>query len=284
MNLIDLVKLLKLQKWYKNLMIFLPLVFAGLLFESAYWPTLILGFIVLSLVSSVSYIINDIVDAKADRSHPQKKNRPIASGRVKPMEGLMLAAVLVIIAVGISAAYIQNTTFELLVLALFISMQLYTLYFKNIMLIDINFIAINFIIRTISGTVLIGIGVSPWLFILIYLLALFWAVAKRKVEISTLHNAGDHRKVHNQYSETMLNYLCNVLAGTLIAAYYVFASTTHNSGLLITVPFAVFMIFKFLYYVYNNREEAQSPELMTRDPQMMVALGVWFLLAVYVLY
>ncbi len=280
----DIVNLLKPQKWYKNLLIFIPLVFVGMLFDTALWPTLIEGFIVLSFVSSASYIVNDLADIRADRLHPQKKHRPIASGRVTKNEALTFAAVLVVLATIISAAFIQNTTFELLVLALFASMQLYTFYFKHIIFADINFIAINFVIRAISGAVLINVSISPWLFVIIFLLALFWASSKRKVEISTLHNAGSYRKVHSSYTDIMLTYMCNILASTLIAAYIVFASITHNGGLLITVPFAVFMIFKFLYYVYNNKEEAQSPELMVKDPQMMTALLVWFLLAVYVLY
>jgi 4-hydroxybenzoate polyprenyltransferase len=284
MHIIDIITLLKPQKWYKNLMIFVPLIFAGKLLESNLWLTLILGFIVLCLVSSIIYIINDIVDRKADRSHPKKRNRPLASGRVKPNEAIVLAIVLAVIATVIALGYIQNTTFELWVFALFVSSMLYSFYFKNIMLVDIHLIAVNFVIRTISGTALIGVGISPWLFVIIFLLALFWASAKRKGEIATLHNARDHRRVHQYYSETMLTNLCSILAAMLLAAYTVFSSITHDGDLLVTVPFATFMIFKFLYYIYKNKEEAQSPELLIKDPQMVIALIVWLLLTFFILY
>jgi len=145
MKLSDALRLLRPWQWYKNLVIFVPLIFSENLTNFSLWPVLIVGFAVLCLVSSISYAINDIFDREADRCHPEKRKRPIASGRMSMSE-----AFLIIVALGILTVWLTTLTnfaFSLLASALFFSNLLYSALLKNVPLVDVHIIAINFVIR-----------------------------------------------------------------------------------------------------------------------------------------
>lgn len=278
------LKLLRPGQWYKNLLIFIPLIFAGRLLERDLWPILIIGFIVLCLISSISYIINDIIDLEADKRHPKKRKRVLPSGKVKKREAAVIALLIALLVIALS--YFTTFWFWILAAGLFISTQIYTLYLKNIPLVDIHVIALNFIIRTVSGAVLIkDTQVSPWLLIIIFLLALFWAVGKRKAEMGVLKSeARRHKKVYRFYTEELLISLTNILAAMLLIAYILFTTSTHEMRLMITIPIATFMVFRYLFFIYTNREEAQRSERIFLDPQMLGALMLWASVSVYVLY
>lgn len=278
-----LLRLMRPEQWYKNLLVFVPLIFAQKLLNLELWPVLILGFVILCFISSISYIINDVMDMEADKKHPKKRNRPLASGKVSKDEALLLAFILTLPVLFLS--YFTNYLFWLLALGLFLTNQLYSLYLKNIPIIDVHLIALGFIIRTEAGNILINLPTSPWLLIIIFLLSLFWAVGKRKVELATLKSeAPKYKKVFKFYTEDILLSFTNVLAAMLLLAYIFFTSSTHGMVLMLTIPIATFMVFRYLYFIYTNKEEAQKSERIFLDPQMFIALVVWVLLSIYLLY
>jgi len=179
MGIKHFVKLMRPKQWSKNLVIFLPLIFAQQLFiPVSLWKTVI-GFFALSLISSTNYILNDIIDKERDKQNPEKRSRPIASGKVRIWEAIILAIILAIVSVYLS--YSLSTVFLGLVLLLFISTQLYTFWLKKEPFADILTISVNFVIRTISGAFVITKGllpyvdISPWLILTPFFIALFLA-------------------------------------------------------------------------------------------------------------
>lgn len=271
------------QQWYKNLIVFVPLVFSGNLTNLQLWPIAILGFLALCLVSSISYIANDIIDAESDRRHPEKKNRPLPSGRVKTMEAIILALVLALASLLIFAN--TNILFALLATGLFVSTLAYSLYLKNKPIIDVHVIAFNYVIRALAGVVLIGAALSGWLVLTIFLLALFWALGKRKYEIVSLGaGARAHKAVYGFYTPDMLTSLTDIVAAMLLMAYSLYTLSVGPSRMMLTIPLASFMIFRYIYLVHTNSPLIHKSERLFLDRQMLLGMAAWLSLVVIILY
>jgi len=278
----DVFMLIRPWQWYKNLVFFIPIVFSQSLLKFELWPIMVIGFAILCLVSSVSYIINDIIDTEADKAHPEKKKRPLPSGRVSSTHAYLLAAILAFFALYLST--FTPFAFSLLALALFLSTLLYTLYLKNIPLVDIHVIAINFILRTASGAFIIGVDVSPWLVIVIFLLALFLAIGKRKSEIEKFGRKNLKKPVFKFYTQEILNRLTDITATMLSMSYILYTSFTHNFRLMVTIPLATFLVFRYLYFIQSNSEVARKSELVFCDKQMLAGILIWIALSIVLLY
>ncbi len=279
LKLINLIKLMRPWQWYKNLVVFIPMVFAGQLFNFDLWPITFGGFIFLCVISSISYILNDIVDIKKDRAHPDKRKRPIASGQVSVRQALVFATIWGLILLCWS--YFMPFYFSLAALALFLSTSIYTLYLKNVMIVDIHIIALNFIVRTLAGAVLVNAVPSVWLFMIIFLLAIFWATGKRKFELSRFKHG---RVERTAYTTQFLESIASLSAAMLLIAYILYTSIAHQGKLMLTIPIATFMVFRYLYFIQTNNETVQKSERIFLDKQMLAALALWFILIVLQIY
>jgi len=279
------LKLLRVQQWYKNLVIFIPLIFSRNLFNLNLFLIELLGFLALCLMSSCNYIINDVLDAEKDRLHPEKKNRPIASGAVKKDTAAIIATVLFVASLMVS--YYINWLFILWPLALFVSTQLYSWKLKDIPIIDIHMIALNFIIRTTAGSIAISVETSTWLFLLAFLLAIFLALGKRWVELATLgKKAASHRHVFNFYNEELLNSFINIILAMLLASYafYTFLANTPNDLMMLTIPIATFILFRYLFLIKSNHKIAERIELLVYDRQLLAGIIIWAFISILVFY
>lgn len=280
MRLKDLIKLLRVQQWYKNLVIFLPLIFTIEFFHLDKLSLTLLGCISLCLISSANYIINDIIDRKRDKIHSEKMDRPIASGKIKIWQALIMLAPLLLLSLII--AYTLSTYFLYSVIALFILTQLYTFYFKKEAFADILFIGVNFVIRAVSGTFIINSAVSPWLVLCTFFLSLFLSAGKREADIILLgEKAGIHKESLGSYSKSMTNALMILATSLLIISYSLYSFlSTHK--LLLTLPFAMYSTFRYFCLVYSGSEIARRPEKAFKDARLMISSILW-LLAVFAL-
>ncbi len=276
---------IRVKQWYKNLVIFIPLIFAEKLFDFNSITTVIIGFVSLCLISSTNYILNDITDIKRDREHPEKKNRPVASGKISVKEALIITALLGAASLLIGAAV--NSAFVLMPLTLFLLTQTYNLKIKEIPFADVHVIAVNFFIRTTAGSVALNVPISPWLGLTIFLLALFLGTGKRKTEMELLgENAAKHKIVYKKYTKEMLTCMADITATLLIIAYslYTFLKHPENYDMMITIPFVTFIIFRYLYFIHSNNKIARKTELIFTDKQMMITIAIWLILSIIIIY
>lgn len=279
------LKLMRAHQWYKNLVIFIPLIFSKNLFNTGFLSIEILGFIALCLMSSCNYIINDIVDADKDKLHPKKKKRPIASGEVGKSTAGVLAFLLFTCSIIIS--YSINLLFLLWPLMLFFSTQLYSFKLKDFVIIDIHMIAINFMIRTTAGSVAINVETSVWLFLLAFLLALFLALSKRSSELAKLGTqAAKHKRVFKFYTKELLDSFTNIVLAVLLSSYafYTFLAGTTNDYMMFTLPVVTFILFRFLLLSKSGREVGGSVDLIIYDKPILGGILVWTLISISLLY
>lgn len=282
MRLIQYLKLARIPQWYKNLVIFLPIFFTGNIFNIQIIEMTLLGFLSLSFISSANYIINDIIDIKKDKVHPEKKKRPLAAGKVKIFEAIILA--LIFIAASVFIGISLSSYFLIFIIALFALTLAYSLFLKNEPIIDILIISTNFVLRAISGVFIIKVFISPWLIICPFFLALFLAVGKRDADLKILkENATKHRYVLKYYDQQTTNGLMIISTTCLLMSYSLFAFQK-TYLLLLTLPFAIYFIFRYYNLAVSGSEIARHPELSYKDWRLMLSLILWAVLMVAIFY
>jgi 4-hydroxybenzoate polyprenyltransferase len=279
----DYINLMRVRQWYKNLIVFLALVFSENLFNGELFLITVLAFISLSLVSSAGYVINDIGDRKKDQLHSEKRYRPIAAGRIKAPAGIILVILLLLI--GLIIAYSITTWFFVIVASLFIVTQIYTFYLKNILFADILTISTLFAIRAISGGLAIDVRISPWLILCPFFLAMFLGVGKRKADIHLMKKeASKTRKVLEHYTETLTNQLMTLSTVLLIVSYSLYSFLSEHPNLIYTLPFALYTILQFFHLINRGSTIARNPEEIFKDKSVMVGLILWIVITGMLIY
>ena len=270
------------KQWYKNLIIFIGIVFSINLLNFNLWINVISAFVVFCLLSGSIYIINDYSDINKDRNHPKKCKRPIASGRLKKSYALIFSVISIVIALLI--AYSVNTPLLLISLVFFGLQLLYSLFLKEIIIVDILVISVGFVLRAIAGSLAITVLVSPWLIICTFLLALFLALGKRKHELVLLKDkASNHRKILVSYSEDMLDQMTNITTSVLIMSYSLYTFFTQNIYMMTTIPLAFYGIFRYMFLIHHT-DVGGEPEMLFKDKGMVISIIIWIALIIGILY
>lgn len=283
MNIVDYVKVIRPQQWYKNLLVFLPLVFVGKLFDvTLLWVTA-LGFISLCLCSSSNYIINDIVDRKKDRAHPEKRRRPIAAGKVPVWSALIIALVLLVL--GLRLAWVLDREFFFTAVFLVALTQLYSFVLKKVAFADILTVAINFVARAGSGAFLLNVVISPWLVLCTFFFALFLLAGKRYADLIFLGSkAAEHKETLRVYTKEVANAFMIIATALLVASYSAYALLSQRHGLAFSLPFALFVIFRYFSLIYLGSPIARHPERVFTDWKMIVGMALWGISVLIALY
>ncbi len=283
-------QLLRVPQWIKNLFVFIPLLFSLHLFEGEYFLLTFKAFIIFCLASSFIYIVNDIIDIKADSAHPQKKFRPLPSGKIS-IKSAWLTAVLIFVLL-ILLSLISPLGF-IYFLAAFISLNiLYSMYFKHIVILDIFSIAAGFSIRVLAGAAIIDVPVSSWLILTTMFISLFLGVMKRHSELEQITELEKTptRKVLAEYSLTFTNQIATVAAAGVIICYALYTvsqrtvSVFGTENLIYTTPFVVFGIFRFMYLEYLNQKGENTTQIMLTDVPMIVTVLLYGIATILIVY
>ncbi|GBD15526.1 Decaprenyl-phosphate phosphoribosyltransferase [bacterium HR26] len=284
---VDLLVSLRPRQWIKNAVVFAPLVFGGLLTD---WHALLratVAMLVFCAAGSALYLFNDWHDVEADRQHPLKRRRPIAAGRIGAGTVRISIAVLLLVAVAASALIDPELLAVLGAYVLLIG--LYTLALKHLVLIDVLAIAGGFVLRAVAGAVAVQVPLSPWLYVCTVLLALFLGFAKRRHEIVLLEEqAVNHRRILDDYTVPLLDALLAVTAAATLMAYslYTFSAPNlpDNHVMMLTIPFVLYGIFRYLYLVYRREEGGLPEQVLLNDLPLLISIALWGLTAVLLLY
>ena len=281
-----LLRALRPLQWAKNAILLAALVFDHKLFQAESVGRTLLAVIVFCAASSAVYLVNDVRDAPADRNHPTKRRRPIAAGEITAGRALTAAAVLAVTA-GV-LGWIVRPEFVLVVVGYVSLMVAYSLGLKRLAILDVFAIAAGFVLRAVAGAVAIAVAISPWLLVCTMLLALFIGFAKRRHELASLEDAVGHRANLGDYSLPLLDQLIGVTASATVMAYsfYTFdaAAVPDNHAMMLTVPFVVYAIFRYLFLVHR-RDLGGSPEvLLFSDVPLLAAILSWGFASILILY
>ena len=286
---VALVRSLRPSQWTKNLIIFAGLLFGQRLTETTAVLHAVIAFAVFCALSSVVYLINDIADREADRQHPIKRHRPIASGAL-PLPAAILTATVLAVA-GLGVAYLLRFELGLVATAYLALLALYSAALKHIVIIDVLTIAIGFVLRAAAGAVAVDVAIGHWLLIVTVLLALFLALSKRRHELVLLaEGATSHRRILQEYSPYLLDQMISVVtASTLVAyAFYTVSPETiekfGTDKLGLTLPFPLYGIFRYLYLVHQKEGGGSPSEMLLTDRPLLVCVALWAVSVAVVIY
>lgn len=283
----SLIESMRPAQWTKNLIVFAGIIFAQKFLDPGLLLKAIVGCVIFCLLSGAGYIINDVVDRKQDAIHPRKRERPIASGRLSPAEAILVAAFLMV--VSLAAGFWTSSLFGFAALG-YLSLNLgYSFSFKNIVIVDVMALALGFVLRAVAGALIVAVEISPWLLICTVLLALFLGLSKRRHELILLEeDALDHRKILQEYSPGLLDEMISVVTSSTVMAYtlYTFFSKTATKThyLMLTVPFVLYGIFRYLYLIHQKNEGGSPEVLLLTDKPLLFDISLWLLAVFVILY
>lgn len=288
------LKLLRVEQWVKNLFVFAPLFFSGNITHYDLLIKSIFAFIIFSLIASSIYIINDYSDIESDRKHPQKKDRPLASGAIsKSTARIILAVLLLVVVMLLLLSYdilSQNLwKFSSIIGFYFVMNLAYTFKLKHVAIVDVCIIAIGFVLRVLAGGYATGILISQWAILLTFVLALVLAIGKRRGELINAQISGRTRKALDGYNVQFADIALSISCALGIVCYLMFTLSPEvqqrfHPRVFYTVIFVVFAFLRYLQQtlVYNKTE---SPtKIIYKDRYIQVTLVLWlvsFLLQIY---
>ena len=303
-----ILKLLRPRQWIKNFALFAGITFAGELFNPDLFSQVVSGFIAFCLFASSTYIFNDILDVKKDRLHPFKRLRPIASGEVSVIEGIIILAVIL---TGAFIIAINTSIFFTVIGISYIILQiLYSTIFKSITIFDILFIATGYILRILAGEAISNFHTSIWLLLTAVSLSLFLAVGKRRSELTLLQNVKGEkidavRKTLSHYSETLLDSFSTIFATSTFVFYSLFTflatprglhigldillpeflpSYFHRKWLMVTILPVIYGVMKYLQDIYEKKEGESPDKVLLTDKPLLASVIIWGLLVIVIIY
>jgi 4-hydroxybenzoate polyprenyltransferase len=285
-----LIKTMRLRQWPKNGFVLAAVIFDRQLSFLDPTPLIrsLLGMLLFCLLSSSIYIINDLADIEADRLHPKKRFRPIPSGQL-PVPVAILAAIVFILIVFVGGYLLAPGFFVMAVIYLVVNL-FYSKWIKHIPLLDVIVLASFYVIRVAAGVAIIQVErFSPWLYVVTTLLALYIGFGKRRAELTLLKdNVGARRRVLDGYNLTLLDQLITIVSGSTLVAYslYTFSAPNvpTNHSMMLTIPFVMYGVFRYLYLVQIKQEGGEPEELLLTDHPLQLTIVLYGLAILVIFY
>lgn len=276
-----LFKAMRPHHWIKNLVVFTGPLFAFQLSTNTFYATLG-AFLCFCLAASAIYLLNDVLDVKADQAHPVKRKRPIAAGFVSVQAALRMAAFCLLLSLGLS---FWITPWLGIVLVSYSVLQiLYNTHLKHQVILDLMCISAGFVLRGLAGTVAAGVLPSSWFILCVGLLALYLAIEKRKAEIKTVEAPGNSRAVLQYYSLTWLGRMEAIVTASSVMAYCLWTiEGAKTPWMMLTIPFVIYAIFKYQHLSEQGQGEAPE-ETLLKSPHIFITLVLWALTSALVLF
>jgi 4-hydroxybenzoate polyprenyltransferase len=285
----ELLKLIRVHQWTKNLFVFTPLFFSGKLMDSDKLIPSLIGFVCFCLAASSIYIINDFFDIEKDKLHPNKKNRPLASGAISKSVAIVLFIILISLSVVFSFI-INKELFSVILFYVFINF-LYTLKLKQISLVDVFIVSTGFVLRVAAGGCLSGILVSHWLYIMTFLLALFIALAKRRDDVLILIETGSEmRKSIKGYNLEFISSAISILCSVLIVTYLLYITSPevvnrfNGKHPYISTVFVILGVLKYLQITIVQEKSGSPSKILLNDRFIQVVIICWVMFFISIIY
>jgi 4-hydroxybenzoate polyprenyltransferase len=276
------------EQWTKNLIVFAALVFGRQLFDPAAVGRSLAAFFIFCAISGVVYVMNDVIDREADRLHPLKRSRPIAAGELSLPAALSSAGV--VAGAALAAAFWLQPLLGWIGTAYLALFAGYSRVLKHVVILDVLTIAIGFVLRAAAGAAAIAVPMSQWLLVCTILLALFLGLSKRRHELTLLAGAAPgHRRILEEYNPYLLDQMIGVVTASTLMAYIIYCTSPETTGkfgtsqLVLTTPFPIYGIFRYLYLVHQRGSGSPSEVLLTDRP-LVACIALWGLAVVAIIY
>jgi 4-hydroxybenzoate polyprenyltransferase len=283
-----LLRAMRPRQWIKNLVVFAALVFALRLRDTHALSRAVVAFVLFCATSGAVYVMNDLFDVERDRRHPRKSRRPIAAGDL----GMVPAgvAVAVLLTASLLVGFTLSPPFGAVLLIYTALNVAYSMWLKEVVILDVMVIAAGFVLRAVGGALVIDVAISTWLVMCTILLSLFLAFCKRRQELETLDDPHEHREILREYSVAFLDQMINVVTASTLVAYMFYTMSPEveqklgTDKLYLTVPFVLYGIFRYLYLVHRRAKGASPTQALLTDGPLLVCVGLWGATVILLIY
>ena len=280
---------LRPEQWTKNLLVFAGALFGRRLLDADAVGIATATFAIFCALSGAVYLFNDVADREADRAHPLKSGRPIASGRLSTRVALLAAGLLAAAALG--AAFVIRPALAAVSAAYLLLLVLYSVALKHIVIVDVLTISGGFVLRAVAGAVAVAVPIGHWLLVCTTLLALFLALSKRRHELTLLTDgAVGHRRILEEYTAYLLDQMVSVVTASTLVAYVSYATSAETAERLgtdrlgLTIPFVLYGIFRYLYLVHRKSGGGSPAAMLVTDRPLLACVALWTLCVIVILY
>lgn len=280
---------LRPEQWTKNLFVLAGLLFGHRLLDTESVVLAGMTFTIFCGLSGAVYLFNDVLDREADRVHPLKSSRPVASGALSPRVAVAAAGLLGLLA--LQAAILVRPALGVIAATYLVALGLYSTFLKHVVIVDVLMIAAGFVLRAVAGAVAVSVPISHWLLVCSTLLALFLALSKRRHELTLLADgATEHRRILQEYSPYLLDQMIGVVTASTLVAYAIYATSTETAERLgtdrlgLTIPFVLYGIFRYLYLVHQRRGGGSPAAMLLADRPLLLCVALWGVSVVLILY
>ncbi len=299
-----IIKAVRVRQWIKNFALFAGLIFAGLLDNSQAFRTAFWAFIIFCLVSSSTYLLNDVFDIERDRLHPFKSKRPITAGIIPVWFAIFLS--LSLMSISLYFSYLISVSFFLAVLGYLLLQLVYSSYLKSVILLDVMAIAAGFVLRVYAGVWAIDARLNVWFLLTVTSFALFLAIGKRRSELTLMHaQAAKHRETLLHYPENLLDILTSMFANSTWLAYAMFTFVQvpftakqkltlifnnldlpfgEAKYLMATVPVVIYGVMRYLYIIYEKKEGESPERVLLTDRPLLITVVLWLVMVIAIIY
>ena len=299
----QILRTIRPRQWLKNLALFAAPVFGGLLFDPTVFKTEVIAFIAFGVAVSGTYTFNDIMDAEKDKEHPVKKNRPIASGKLSKNLAKVLVPIFYIVGLFIAFRYVGEY-FGTAVLAYILVQLSYSLFFRNVIILDALIVSVGFIIRVFAGGFAAEVSISSWLVLTTIGLSLLLSFGKRRSEKTILeeYKKEGTRDTLRHYPDSLLDSMISMSASLCILAYSLFAFQTSPikkvdsissflpsilktpKWMMLTIPIVIYGVARYLYIIYEKKEGESPARVLLSDKPILATVMLWGLSILYIVY
>lgn len=294
-RIIQILRLMRIEQWMKNMFVFLPLFFDRHLLEWNYWQPSLVAFFAFSFAASGIYCFNDIYDVEADRLHPKKCKRPIASGAISVAQGYVITVLCWLISAGLiltDIIVLHNCTYLWIIILSYVVMNLaYSTKLKQIPILDVFIIAIGFVLRVFAGGVNAHIYISTWIVLMTFLLALFLAFAKRRDDVVEWEATGTtRRKGIDRYNTAFMNQALTIVATLTIVCYIMYTisdsviARVGSEYLYLTSIFVLAGIIRYLQITIVDIKSGSPTKILLKDRFIQLCIAGWLIAFAIILY
>lgn len=287
-KILSYLKLLRVTSWLKNVFVFVPAVFSKHFFDKSYFLEAVMAFVAFSMASSFVYVFNDLADVEKDKIHPLKRKRPLASGRIPKSRAVLLMVALLFATILFSLKF--EKSFVMLLWTYIVLNFFYTIWLKEVVIVDIFCIAFGFMLRVFSGAFAVDVYISNWLILTTIFISLFLAIMKRRVEIAGGPHAVEQRIVLKDYTLNFIDQISAITAGGVIICYALYSVSDNtviqfgSEALVFTTVFVIYGIFRYMYLVYKKDKGENVMELLISDLPMIINAVLFVAVVIYIIY
>ncbi len=290
-KLMGALRIIRIRQWVKNFFVLIPVFFGGAMFDTSLIAAGVLTMLAFCFAASAVYCLNDIIDVEADRAHPVKCMRPVASGQVSVTEAYLLMGVMAVLSMVVLSFLTEWRSVGGIVVFYLILNVVYCIRLKDLAIVDVCVVAFGFVLRILAGGLATDIQLSKWIVLMTFLLTLFLSFAKRRDDVLRMEATGvAPRKNTIRYNLTFINQAITITGTVMLVCYIMYTvspetlANFHNDYLYLTSVFVLLGLLRYIQIAVVDKKSGDPTKVILKDRAIQLIVAAWFMAFLFIIY